>query len=168
MSAEDRNSNSIPPSGISALGGCGTCHAGSLFSNSDISDGLRVPGLRNVALTAPYMHDGSVATLSDVVRHLTPYVGTITNWFVGAAGSVGGLFVHLLLTIAISAVLYASGEAAADWSSRFGRRLAGSRGEAAVVLAGQAIRSVALSPPSRRHLSPASAWRSPACRGPDC
>lgn len=28
---------------------------------------FRVPGLRNVALTAPYMHDGSVATLRDVV-----------------------------------------------------------------------------------------------------
>jgi cytochrome c peroxidase len=30
---------------------------------------FRVPGLRNVALTAPYMHNGSVATLPDVVRH---------------------------------------------------------------------------------------------------
>ena len=30
---------------------------------------FRVPGLRNVALTAPYMHDGSIATLRDVVRH---------------------------------------------------------------------------------------------------
>jgi cytochrome c peroxidase len=29
----------------------------------------RVPGLRNVALTAPYMHAGSHATLRDVVRH---------------------------------------------------------------------------------------------------
>jgi cytochrome c peroxidase len=28
-----------------------------------------VPGLRGVAQTAPYMHDGSLATLSDVVRH---------------------------------------------------------------------------------------------------
>lgn len=28
-----------------------------------------VPGLRNVALTAPYMHDGSLTTLADVVRH---------------------------------------------------------------------------------------------------
>lgn len=28
-----------------------------------------VPGLRNVALTAPYMHDGRVASLRDVVRH---------------------------------------------------------------------------------------------------
>lgn len=29
----------------------------------------RVPSLRNVALTAPYMHNGSLATLADVVRH---------------------------------------------------------------------------------------------------
>ena len=29
---------------------------------------FRVPGLRNVALTAPYMHDGSLATLRDVVK----------------------------------------------------------------------------------------------------
>jgi len=30
---------------------------------------FRVPSLRNVALTAPYMHDGSRATLRDAVRH---------------------------------------------------------------------------------------------------
>ena len=30
---------------------------------------FRPPSLRNVALTAPYMHDGSIATLADVVRH---------------------------------------------------------------------------------------------------
>ncbi len=30
---------------------------------------FKVPGLRNVAETAPYMHDGSVATLRDAVRH---------------------------------------------------------------------------------------------------
>ena len=30
---------------------------------------FRVPGLRGVALTAPYMHNGSLATLRDVIRH---------------------------------------------------------------------------------------------------
>jgi cytochrome c peroxidase len=30
---------------------------------------FRTPGLRNVALTAPYMHNGRLATLRDVVRH---------------------------------------------------------------------------------------------------
>jgi cytochrome c peroxidase len=29
---------------------------------------FRVPGLRNVALTAPYMHNGSLASLAEVVR----------------------------------------------------------------------------------------------------
>jgi len=30
---------------------------------------FRIPGLRNVALTAPYMHNGSLVTLRDVVKH---------------------------------------------------------------------------------------------------
>lgn len=30
---------------------------------------FRIPSLRSVALTAPYMHDGSKATLADAVRH---------------------------------------------------------------------------------------------------
>lgn len=30
---------------------------------------FKVPSLRHVALTAPYMHDGSLATLPDVIRH---------------------------------------------------------------------------------------------------
>jgi len=33
------------------------------------SSGVSLPGLRNVAQTAPYMHNGSLATLRDVVRH---------------------------------------------------------------------------------------------------
>jgi cytochrome c peroxidase len=31
---------------------------------------LRVPSLRNVAVTAPYFHDGSAATLEDAVRKM--------------------------------------------------------------------------------------------------
>ena len=34
---------------------------------------FRVPALRNVARTAPYMHDGSLATLGDVVRHYSRF-----------------------------------------------------------------------------------------------
>jgi len=36
----------------------------------------RTPSLRDVARTAPYMHDGSLATLSDVVWHYTEAQGT--------------------------------------------------------------------------------------------
>jgi cytochrome c peroxidase len=64
---------------FSARAGCGSCHggqdlatpaAGSVFRNNGFSDPrmkFRVASLRNVALTAPYMHDGSVATLAAVV-----------------------------------------------------------------------------------------------------
>lgn len=34
---------------------------------------FRVPSLRNVARTAPYMHNGSLATLRDVVRHYSRF-----------------------------------------------------------------------------------------------
>lgn len=84
------------------------------------------------------------AGISDLAELLRPHVGTMTRWFVGAAGNLGGLFIHLLLTIAVAAILYATGEEAAAWCRRFGRRLARERGDEVVVLAGQAIRSVAL------------------------
>jgi len=79
-----------------------------------------------------------------LVRQLAPYAREATQWALSAAGSVGGLMVHLLLTIALSAVLYARGEAAALWARRFGRRLGGARGEDVVILSAQAIKGVAL------------------------
>jgi cytochrome c peroxidase len=41
----------------------------SLALDDSLVGGYRTPSLRNVALTAPYMHDGSFATLSDVIEH---------------------------------------------------------------------------------------------------
>jgi cytochrome c peroxidase len=58
---------------------CFRCHGGFNFSSGTDFEGRRggegegrdskykVPTLRNVAVTAPYMHDGSLATLSDVL-----------------------------------------------------------------------------------------------------
>ncbi|WP_426176385.1 hypothetical protein [Massilia sp. TWR1-2-2] len=37
------------------------------FNPADIAK-FRTPSLRNVAMTAPYMHDGSVATLEQAVE----------------------------------------------------------------------------------------------------
>jgi predicted PurR-regulated permease PerM len=87
-----------------------------------------------------HLANAGLADIADLVR---PYVGTIAHWFVGALAGAGGIVVHLLLTIAIAAVLFAKGELAADWCRRFGRRLAAERGDQAVTLAGSAIRSVA-------------------------
>ncbi|GAB3573440.1 cytochrome c peroxidase [Hymenobacter daeguensis] len=78
-------------------GNCGDCHSGELFTNhtfsnngldatfSDLGLGLqtglptdngkfRVPSLRNIALTAPYMHDGRFATLAQVLDHYNEHV----------------------------------------------------------------------------------------------
>jgi len=79
-----------------------------------------------------------------LLARLMPYAGDATKWFVAEAGNVGFLFVQFLLTLVIAALMYAGGEDAALEVSRFGGRLAGERGEHAVQLAGQAIRSVAL------------------------
>jgi len=73
-------------------GGCFHCHPGGsltnegYFNNGSYAEGgdtgrqmvtgrtgdlgkFKVPGLRNVAASAPYMHDGSLATLDDVIDH---------------------------------------------------------------------------------------------------
>jgi cytochrome c peroxidase len=46
-------------------------HLGRFAVVEDLSTmgAFKTPTLRNVALTAPYMHDGSLATLRDVVLH---------------------------------------------------------------------------------------------------
>lgn len=84
------------------------------------------------------------AGVQELAPRLTPYAGALTQWFASTAGSVGTMFVHFLLTTLIAAVLYAGGERAAAMAIRFGRRMAGDRGELAVRQTGQAVRAVAL------------------------
>jgi predicted PurR-regulated permease PerM len=84
------------------------------------------------------------AGVQELAPRLTPYAGALTQWFASAAGSLGGMFIHFLLTTVIAAAMYAGGEQAAATAVLFGRRLGGERGEMAVRLAGQAVRSVAL------------------------
>ncbi len=91
LSAEARRGLEI----FRGKGNCGTCHIGpnltdELFHNTGVGwkDGeiadpgrfnvtgdegdrgaFKTPTLREVAATAPYMHDGSLATLEDVIEH---------------------------------------------------------------------------------------------------
>lgn len=81
---------------------------------------------------------------AELAAKAVPYAGNVTRWFVSEVGSFGLVFVQFLLTVALSAVLYSSGESAAKGVRRFGYRLAGDRGEKAVLLAAQAARAVAL------------------------
>ena len=102
--------------------GCGSCHAGRLFTDADAADPLaafhriepanardpglseitgkaadagrfRTPSLRNVALSSPYLHDGSAKTLAEAIRRhdgaagigdaemadLTAFLGSLTD-----------------------------------------------------------------------------------------
>ncbi len=79
--------------------------------------------------------------LAEIVR---PYAVRVTGWFVAEVGNFGLVSIQFLLTVVISAILYMTGEDAARWVRRFGRRLAGEPGDQVVRLAGQAIRGVAL------------------------
>jgi len=75
---------------------------------------------------------------------LVPYATDAAQWLAAALGSVGLFGLQFLLTAAIAIIMFVNGEAARDALIRFGRRLAGPRGEGAAILAGQAIRAVAL------------------------
>jgi predicted PurR-regulated permease PerM len=79
-----------------------------------------------------------------VSERLTPYARSFARGLIAQAGSAGMLMVQFLLTVIISTILYTKGETAGRGVCRFARRLAGKNGEDAVILAGRAIRSVAL------------------------
>lgn len=80
----------------------------------------------------------------EMAARIAPFSSKIARWLASQAGSFGVMFIHFLLTVVVAAVMYSYGEQAADGIRRFARRLAGQRGDAAALLAAQAIRAVAL------------------------
>lgn len=80
----------------------------------------------------------------EMAERIAPYSAEIARWIGSTAGSLALFFLHLGLTVILSAILYAKGEEAAAGVRAFARRLAGERGEHLTQLAGQAIRAVAL------------------------
>jgi len=55
--------------------------------NPDDMGRFKAPSLRNIALTAPYMHDGSIATLADVIRHYETGGRTVPDGPLKGAGA---------------------------------------------------------------------------------
>ncbi len=86
----------------------------------------------------------AAAGKEELAVRIAPYAADAAQWIAGALGSVGLLTIQFLLTVLVAVIMYTRGEVARDALIRFGRRLAGDRGERAVLLAGQAIRAVAL------------------------
>ena len=82
--------------------------------------------------------------MSGLIDHVSPYASETGKWLFAQFGGLGGMLIEFFLVVLIAAIFYSSGEQAALMARRVGRRLAGERGEGSVVLAGQAIRAVAL------------------------
>ena len=76
--------NAFHNTGLYNIDGTGAYPAGGLglyeFTGVPSDMGrFRTPSLRNVAVTAPYMHDGSIATLEEVIRHYAAGGRTIAD-----------------------------------------------------------------------------------------
>ncbi|HSQ80477.1 MAG TPA: AI-2E family transporter YdiK [Casimicrobiaceae bacterium] len=93
---------------------------------------------------AGHWADIASAGKNELAARFAPYAVDAGKWLAGAFGSVGMLSLQFLLTVIVAGVMYANGEAVRDTAIRFGRRLAAKRGEDVVLLAGGAIRGVAL------------------------
>jgi predicted PurR-regulated permease PerM len=102
--------------------------------------GLPVIGQPGAQLWQELASDGAETFMAKIV----PYAGGLAKWFVAQVGSLGVVFIEFLLTVVIAAILFAHGEQAGAWMRRFGRRVGGQSGDAAVLLSAQAIRGVAL------------------------
>ena len=97
----------------------------------DFVEKIPVIGEKTSKLWQEYADKGS-EELAQIVK---PYAGRVTSWFVSEVGGFGLVSLQFLLTVIIAAILYMHGESAASWVRRFGRRLAGERGDNVVRLA---------------------------------
>ncbi|MFA9198385.1 MAG: cytochrome-c peroxidase [Aquirufa sp.] len=62
--------------------GCAKCHSWEQPFETNVakfSSGIRIPSLRNIMITAPYMHDGSLENIFAVFQHYR----LVTRFFCG-------------------------------------------------------------------------------------
>lgn len=113
---------------------------------------MRIPAPPEIVASIPLVgervaqlwNEAATQGWGTLIAQIQPYLGQIAKWLASEAGSLGSLIVQLLLTLVVATVLFAHGEAAFSGAMRFGRRLAGQRGEDSVQLASLAVRAVAL------------------------
>lgn len=79
----------------------------------------------------------------ELAERFSPYIRNMAGWMVAQAGSFGMMFLHLLLTLILAAIIYMNGEDAAKLVLRLSSRIAGDRGENAAHLAALSVRAVA-------------------------
>ena len=101
-----------------------------------------VPGIGPHAAAAwdEWMSEGP----QSLGARLSPYLDELLRWATGQIGGAGLLFLNGLLILLLVVILYLHGEVYAAGVLGFARRLAGDRGDRAMLLAVGAIRGVAL------------------------
>jgi len=102
----------------------------------------RIP-LAGVRLTGAWNQFAAQDT-AELMAKTQPYLREAGAWLMRRAGGFAGLLLQFVLVVVLAAILYSGGEAWGRWARAFGRRLADLQGERMVVLAGQAIRGVAM------------------------
>ena len=80
----------------------------------------------------------------EIIKKIIPFLDDVVKWFVAQAGGFGLFMIHFLITVIICGILYSKGEIAVKGIRNFATRLAGERGDAIVVLAGQAVKAVTM------------------------
>jgi predicted PurR-regulated permease PerM len=137
---------------FSAAIGTIVSHADEIASWAKGLRGVKVPVAPDWVAKAPFVGERAAALwneyaakgVEDLDELVAPYAGRVVRWFVAEVGGFGLVSVQFLLTVVIASIMYAVGESWGAWVRRFGRRLAGERGDEVVQLAGKAIRGVAL------------------------
>lgn len=81
---------------------------------------------------------------SAMMAKVQPYIGRTSGFLFAQAGHFGRFMMHLGVMLLFSVLLYWRGEQVGHGIRHFAFRLASRRGDATVLLAGQAIRAVAL------------------------
>jgi predicted PurR-regulated permease PerM len=121
----------------------GWVHAAAVWTAPPPPDWLGRLPLVGQRLTARWREIAAL-TREEVAGQLSPYSGQVVGWALGTVGSIGMVFVQLLLVVLSATILYAYGDTAAGAARRLAQRVAGPRGDGYIGLAGQAIRGVAL------------------------
>ncbi len=106
------------------------------------------PWLENIPGVGSWLADkwryAASSSSQELSARLAPYVKKAVSWFISEAGGLGVMILNFLITVIITAVLYAQGETAARVAFSLARRLAGVHGENTLVLAAKSVRGVAL------------------------
>jgi predicted PurR-regulated permease PerM len=102
--------------------------------------GIPVVGTR----LAARWHEASLLSGDQVLERAAPWLVKGSGWLLAKAGGLALMTLQFILTAIIVALFYTSGETAVASLTAFARRLGGDKGEELVLLAGKAVRGVAL------------------------